>query len=118
MKKIFLLLLLAFPGLAFCQKGHKSYKDSWDKWDWVTYGNDVAYEQAKNAESNCKKYFVDKMIAFKKHCENDSILYPVTDWAKVFRADTVCKKAPLKYYLYKHPEPTFEYFIEWLQKNK
>ncbi len=105
MKKLILVVLLFCPVIAFSQKERKSYLEPWDKMDWVNYGRDIASEYAKSSEEQSKKYLLDKMLAFKNHCKNDTIIFPVGDWE-------------IKYYVYRHPEPTFEYFIEWLQKNK
>ena len=110
MKKLIVILLIC-PVFAFSQRNTKSITEPWDKWDWINYAEDVSRE-------NSKYYLVEKLIQFQKHCKTDTVIFPVTDWDKVLNSDSVFKKAPIKYYVYKHPEPTFEYFIEWLQKHK
>lgn len=107
MKKIAFLILFVLPLFMFSQKNKQEpCSDTWDKWNCIDYGRDIAKVYAEDAVNSSKAYFTGKLAEFQKHCATDSILVVLpTGWK-------------IKYYHYIKPPPTFEYFMEWLQKNK
>ena len=108
MKKLFAIILFVIPMLGFCQKQKECSISISQQWEFKNYARDMAELYEKEAESYSKDYLVNKLIEFKKHCRKDSIL------VLVFDADG----RKTTYYKYKKPEPTFEYFIEWIQEHK